>query len=203
MRVTWLVEQHIFDDVEEALREEVEGQGHQFMIAYDNLTNEDYNELFTPDDCVVFYGSLQLARRIQTETRFEPHIYCTFKNYECTSYYPHFAPYMLNQQYVMLPIGDLRRQKEWLAATVGKYGSFFCRPNSGAKTFTGQVVHLETFEKDYEMMRFYDVSEEELVVVSGNSRLQHGSRVRVAGGLPPEAPQSERADLPRKRGAGQ
>ncbi len=126
----------------------------------------EYLKSFSPDDCVIFQGSLQFAAQIRREAKWIPGVFFNSVRYNCTHYYPALGEYLLNENYMMLPYGELKRRKEYLYEHLGTDRTIFLRPNVGDKLFTGKLVFKENYEKDVEMLGFYDVPSEALVVAA-------------------------------------
>src|SRR5690606_3444445 len=94
-----------------------------------------------------------------------PGVYCNLQQLQCTSYYPKFGELLLNSQYIMLPFGELNRQKEFLFQCLGEE-KIFIRPNSGFKIFTGKVVTRDSWDEDLRLFGFYSVEADKLVIAS-------------------------------------
>lgn len=130
-----------------------------------------YLASFLQEDCVVFHGSLQFGAQIRREAKWIPGVFHNPPKYSCTAYYPALGEYLLNENYIMLPYGELKRRTEYLYEHLGQDRAIFIRPNVGDKLFTGKLVYKENFDKDVEMLGFYDVPPEALVVVAEPSNL--------------------------------
>lgn len=120
---------------------------------------------------IVTQGSIQFndfTSRLNSYVGINLNLYpeINVRNYDCTSYYPHYGWELLNSHYTMLPFGEIKRKKEWLFSVFGEDNCLFIRPNSGLKEFTGQIVKYESFEKDLEHMSFYDITSNLLSIVS-------------------------------------
>lgn len=166
IKVKWLLENDVFSEDLQPLKNEIVKQGYEYKDAkYKPFVSDSYNDFFSKDDCVIFYGSLNLALQLQRE-KLGYNIYCTRQNYECWKYYAYFGKWLLNQNYVMLPYSELYRRKKWLYDILGQDGAIFIRPSSGAKIFTGKLVYEENFDKDYELLGLYDVEPHVIVVVA-------------------------------------
>ena len=165
INVNWLLEEDVFEENLDPLKDTIVSQGMTFTEAkYAPFESGKYDYLFSPEDCVVFYGSLNLGRQLYRQTNF--HVFCTLPNYECTKYYAYFGAYLLNEDYIMLPFSELYRRRERMFFMMGEDNCIFVRPSSGAKIFTGQLMHWEDFDKEYNLLSNYDVSPEATVVVS-------------------------------------
>lgn len=179
MQVKWLLEPEVFFEDEQSVIKALTEMSVPHVVCKFGRDYDSYVQEFDPDDCVVFHGSFQFARRIQN-TRWIPGVYCNKKELECLFYYPRIGKYLLNSEYTMLPFGELSRRKESL---LGFNDSVFIRPSSGLKSFTGKVVTRESWSKDISLMSFYDVMPEALVVVAPPRTIHNEWRVVVVSGI--------------------
>ena len=172
MQTKWLISEMggtTYQDGCDALKNALKRQGIEYKIAEDDhfLSETTYLNLFRPEDCVVFIGSLEFAEKVKAAAKRVPGVYHNVPAFECTYYYPRLGQYLLNDNYIMIPYGELLRQKEFLYEHVGNQDVVFIRPNTGSKLFTGRPVYREHYEKDVERtLGFYDVQPEALVVVA-------------------------------------
>lgn len=154
----WVVEE--YDDHIKELVEEVKKQGHkvEFIRYYDMIQDPNYcgtglPSKFNkdhPDEPVLFYGSIQLAAWIQRyRPEWVPGVWASFEKYRCTQYYGHLGKHLLNQNYRILPVGEVTRLADHLFDTMGQKDSLFIRPDSGTKSFGGKVFERERWEKDW------------------------------------------------------
>jgi ATP-grasp domain, R2K clade family 3 len=181
MNVKWLFEKDVFGENLDAFVAEVRRQGMEAKVAYHAPFDDDatFLKLFSPDDCVVFYGSLNMGQRVQQKARWVPGVYLNLPQLECLYYYPRLGRHLLNSTYAMVPYGDLLRQKKFLFNSLGNNDCLFVRPNASLKSFTGQVASRDEWEKKVEYMGFYDVEPEQLVVVSEPRNLTREWRLVV------------------------
>ncbi len=168
MNVKWLLESEVFVENLDPLRESIKNQGMEYSVCrYVPFEGSDqFLNLFDKNDCVVFYGSIQFAQQVKRCAPWIPGVYCNAPQFECLYYYPRFGDCLLNHDYVMLPFGELNRRKDFLLSTLSEDSCLFIRPSSGLKLFTGKVVCEETWDKDIDLLGFYDVTPESLVVVA-------------------------------------
>ncbi len=171
----WLIQSNMGDIDTKSMVAEVVAQG---MVAHsidynlghvihfreycDNIVDQRY-----PFIC---YGSIDFVRQVQRRSKFIPGAWCNFYNMKCSTYHAHLGEHLLNQQYMMMPVGDLLRRWEELirvfypmASIIGNK-SLFIRPDSGAKPFTGYVV--KPHERNKIQTLIQAVGPETLVVVS-------------------------------------
>ncbi len=188
LRAKWVVEtydQDVYDLIDEIRNQKMEC----ILIDYMSFQNEKY-DLFSDDDCVIFYGSLALAKQIERKRAWIPGPYCTSKNFECITYYSHWGKYLLNQDYIMLPIMEICRRKDEIYENFGDK-EIFLRPNSGLKTFNGGLYSYDNFEFDMDSIRSYGGLKfnEILAVVSTPKSIKKEWRIVIADKKPIAASQ--------------
>lgn len=167
MLTKWLIEQFDDDDHIPRLISSLKKQRIEYhIIRYVPFESGSYDEYpNSSDQCVVFYGSLNLARQLRREKQWIPGVYCDLEKFKCTSYFPYLGKFLLNDDYVFIPVRELNRRKNWIYEKFGVDNCVFFRPNSGFKTFQGQIILRENFESEWNwMMEFSD--EDSLAVVS-------------------------------------
>ena len=180
MQIQWFLESDIYGDDIAELVKEIEAQGHGLKILSDrNHWDTSWLNLYDKKDCVIYYGGLELGYTVRREASWVPGIYSSIENYACTKYYPIFGQYLLNQNYIMIPYGELLRQKDFLYEKVGIDNAVFIRPNKGNKVFTGTLVYKERFERDIDVMGFYETQPDELCVVCEPRNIEHEWRFLI------------------------
>ena len=85
-------------------------------------------------------------------------------NFECTNYYTYFGKYLLNKDYMMMPLAEMQRRGREIADFFGGK-SFFVRPSTGFKTFTGEVLDVNDWDSQMEWINEF-AGKDEMVVVS-------------------------------------
>jgi len=118
---------------------------------------------YNPHDCIVCYGDIDFVRQVHRRAPFIPGAWCNFDNMKCSTYYAYLGGHLLNQQYMMIPIGDLLRKWDMLVEQAPGQ-SWFLRPDSGAKPFTGYVVAPDEKHKIQTLVQA--VGPETLIVVA-------------------------------------
>lgn len=167
MKVKWLLGKGTFHENIHLIAEEIQRQGMEYKVVdYAPFSDDiDFNE-YSEDDCVIFYGSIGHANLIRKKSKWIPGIFYNQKAYDCKNYYPALGPYLLNSNYMLIPFGDLLRQKEFLFDKLGSRDTIFIRPDYGGKSFTGTIVYKETFEKFIDTIGFGQLDFGTLLVVS-------------------------------------
>ena len=189
-KVKWLIEPDVFTDNTDKIIDLLQKDGATVKtipyIPFDENLAERCRSLFGATDCVVFYGSLNFGRKLMTSTFWTPGVYLKGREYECTSYYPVLGFNLLHHNYMMMPYGDLLRQKEFIFNTFGGFQGphrkVFIRPNSGMKEFTGMVCPEYSFEECIKIAGFYDVDPDLLVLVSSVKEIEKEWRFVVVNG---------------------
>ena len=183
MEVKWLVEDSVFEEDIDSLIEEIQRQGMEVRkVKYVPFQGGEYYNYFNVNDCVVFYGSLNLMVQLKREVPWIPLGWCTLQNFECSKYYAYFGKYLLNSDYVMMPVAELIRQKEMIGKMLGRDGMVFVRPSSGFKQFTGRLVACDELTLESLDYGFYYEEKDLLVVVSSPKNVDKEWRFVVAEG---------------------
>jgi hypothetical protein len=154
-KVKWLIEDYEHDSSLQPLMDEIEKQGMQLeVVKYVPWQSGTYDQ-YPNDDCVVFYGTLNLGRQLQREKGWIPGVYCNFQNFCCVTYYSYWAKYLLNSDYIILPLLEIKRREDFVFDMFGIADCIFIRPDSGAKTFTGGVLKREEIDREFEGFQTY------------------------------------------------
>lgn len=202
MKAKWLLEKDTFEENLDGIKDAIKAQGMEYKIVdYVPFEGMKFEGMYADDDCVVVYGSLGMCQQVRRKAKLVPGVYCDLDKFKCTYYYPRLGKYLLNSNYVMLPYGELLRQRAFLFDTIDlvKQGAIFIRPDSGFKTFTGQVVNHKKFAEAVEYLGFYDVTPEALVVVSSIKKIHEEWRLVVVDGQAVSASQYKENGLVKLR----
>lgn len=154
MNVKWLLEPETFKGEAQPLVDALEKLGIEHKVWKFGQPYENGKKAFKDEDCVIFYGSLQFSRVLKREAKWVPGIYCNLPKFECLYYYPRFGNHLANADYVMMPLGELQRRKDWLFEKLGKDNQLFIRPSSGFKSFTGELVFESEWDKTLRFLAF-------------------------------------------------
>ena len=176
MTLAWIVEDGVFGEDLDPLLKAIKRQDMQAeVVKYLAFQAGKYDDIYPPDNCVLCYGSVGLIRQLMQQTHWVPGAWCTLKNLECSSYYAHYGEHLLNDDYIMLPLGEVLRRKDEIygmyCKDVEPHSVIFIRPNSGVKSFTGHA--LEYRHVDREIKWCIDMSSPELIVVISSAKKIH------------------------------
>lgn len=155
MKPIWLIEKDLFTDTEERLITLLKEKGYsvkevKYVPFDDDLSR--FERMFKPDDCVIFYGSLNLAMKLK-DARLPIHIFGDRERYKCSAYYPHYGDNHINSDFKMFTFGELNERKDELFKDDE---AIFIRPDSILKEFTGAVVNIFNWNEAYQLMGFYN-----------------------------------------------
>lgn len=146
------------------MRNEVISQGMTVYGISHRLGQQVDFSKYDSKGCIVCYGDIDFIRQVTTRAPFIPGAFCNFHNMKCSTYYAYFGKYLLNGQYMMMPVGDLLTKWEEFCE------SLFVRPDSGAKPFIGYVVAPN--EKDKIQTLVQSVGPETLVVIAPEQKIE-------------------------------
>jgi len=154
MQVRWIVENFNNDSEYQRLIDEIKRQGMECLeVKYVPFQGGVYDQILdTPDECVIFYGSLNLGRQLLREKKWIPAVWCNLSNFRCSAYYPHYYEYLLNKASIFMPAGLLIPRADDIYSMMERDGRIFIRPDSGYKEFSGQILarpHHDEFVKNW------------------------------------------------------
>lgn len=183
VQVNWLIEDGPFEEELEPLIAEIDQQGHSHkLIKYQPFASGIYEDLYPQDACVIFYGSINLARQLQRETPWIPGPLVNFQNYKCSTYYAHWGKHLLNSDYIMLPYSELCRRRHEICKKFGhlrpEESYLFIRPDDGVKSFGGHVVSEKDFQRLEGPVGGY-AKPDTLVIASSPKGIYHEWRIVI------------------------
>ncbi len=156
MKPMWIIEDYEKDSTLYPFIEEIKRQEFRLdVIKHNFFYGEDVFDKYDNDDCIIFYGTLGLGRRLQKGKGWIPGVYCNFSNMCCHTYFSHWSKYLLNRDYIMLPILEVLNRKDWIYDNYGVNDTIFMRPDSGAKPFTGMTFHKNEIKKEFTLLEKY------------------------------------------------
>jgi hypothetical protein len=186
MKAKWLIEADVFQDNTDKLIQVLKNKGYDHhvlkYIPFDDDLPKRCLDIYGPEECVVFYGSLNFGHKLK-KLPWVPGVYLNEKAFECTSYYPYLKGMLLHHHdYWMLPYGDLSEHKTRIFKHFGD--KVFIRPNSGMKQFTGMICHDDDFYECIKLAGFYDVEPDLLTLISRVYPIEKEWRFVIVNGEP-------------------
>lgn len=173
----WLVEE--YDDHVKDLVAEIKKQGHEvdFIRYYDMIQDPNYlgtglprgKGEFADEECVLFYGSIQLAKWLFRNKRWIPTVWYNYDKYKVSHWAAELGQFMLNSDFMILPKGEITRRGLALFEHY-KAMDIFIRPDNGTKSFGGRVFSYEDWHKDW-LNASHMMEEHELCVLAHPTRI--------------------------------
>lgn len=202
--MNWLLEENVFPEPLRELKEAISDQGDKFtLVKYvpfeGGFVDEQHRVLDVQkfeNEPTFFYGSLNLSRSIQQQTSIQPGAICSFDNFRCINYYPHFEKWLLNRDYLVLPVSEAIRNRESIFSEFGRSFNFedgwntrrgndhrmvFAKPDSGDKSFKGKLLHYSEFNLQGFEHGFYFDDPHLLTMVSIPTLIENEYRFFVSG----------------------
>jgi hypothetical protein len=178
VKVNWLLERGVFD-ADDAFLAELVKQNYVYKdVRYLDFRPEAADQYFPDHDCVLFRGTLNLGRQV-LRSSWIPGAYMDERNLRCTTYYTYFGPYLLNNQYFILPLGELMRRRVEILEYFGSSGELFIRPDSNMKSFRAGVFDLNVLNTMQAIGSELRRDETTLVLVSGKRPIKQEWRFFV------------------------
>lgn len=136
---------------------------------------------FTDDDCVIFQGSIQMALWLKRHKPWVPCVWLDPDKFKCTTFYSYLGEHLFNDNYEFTTVGEFKRKYESYYSRSGIDNCLFIRPDSGLKSFTGQVFYKENHVTDW---KFFDQSTkpEDIIVVASPKVIKAEYRLVIAEG---------------------
>lgn len=180
--LTWFIENISDSEQTEGLIGAVKKQNFSVVVNRNCFSwsgNDFYTEI-SNDSNVISSTSIMTARQI-SHLAWYPGTFCNFSHYSCSQFYPLFHGKLLNESYIMLPYGSLKTSKDRIYkefwGTHGLFFGVFMRPDSGFKTFDGQMVRYDDFDKFVENMYYGQMTPEKMIVIAMGKGIQREWRL--------------------------
>ena len=167
MKATWLIERGVYGEHATTLVAEVERQGMNcFEVDY-RPGKKPPDDIFgcrnlADDACVVVWGTLPLVQQVQLHHAWVPGGWCNIEKLDCSAYYDHFGPFLLNGRHALLPGAEAINLEDKLFSEFAANDEVFVRPGGVRKGFPGKVVYKDNFQ-DFLAASRYDPSMNVLV----------------------------------------
>lgn len=141
LTVNWIIDEYMF-----RMKQAVLDSGNNLYASkYIPFSDsQDYGPAGWEKTPTILYGTHGFVRKCKIP--FIPGAYGLTENMNCNIYYSHIpGEWMLNSDFIMLPFSAIKANPKRLFEIVGA-NKVFVRPNSGFKTFAGQVWTDENIE---------------------------------------------------------
>lgn len=175
MNLNWLLQTDVFDEEMSDFISAIERNNCKYHIYKYIPFLENLVTPFDNEELVLTYGSINLVKRIQKTKPWIPGYWANFKHLECLFYYAHYAKFLLNHDYLILPFQEIIRQKEYLYEKFGD--PIFIRPDKADKPFTGHLINYHEFQKEINFLQdFPCLFPESTVILSSAKNIKRESR---------------------------
>jgi hypothetical protein len=141
MQITWILEREMFSDNHNRLAAAALKAG-QRVISWDDDWWDNTRWPALKNEYVVFHGSLGNANRIVAELPWRPGAFCNTAAFACSSWYDRAKPWLLHGEWVFCTAIEFVAHPELFLKKIGSPTSFFVRPDSPLKPFSGRVLSL-------------------------------------------------------------
>lgn len=143
MEITWIVENFTKEQSYIDLLDAAKAAGHKTIDIKGGYDSSILKSLKTERNCVVFNGSIEMAKIVKKElSNCYPVIYSDFNKFKCSEYYSYFGNKLFNDKYAIISLSELSRQRFLYYGMFGKDALIFIRPDSGEKTFQAQLLDI-------------------------------------------------------------
>jgi len=173
MNCKWIVEDYNDDSFTKDLVAAIKESGRCLDLTTYKPFRQGLCLDFHRDNCCVFQGSIQMALQLREEKN-PDWVLMTPENYLCTKYYPKTYQYLFNDKHQFITVGQLRERKWEMYHSFGKDACIFVRPDNGIKSFTGQLIDLQDFDRVWggQDQIHFNVKDDDIVVVSTPKNIQ-------------------------------
>lgn len=142
MKINWVLEREIFFDNHERLMEAAVNAGNR-VISWDDDWWENGKWPKLENQFTIFHGSLGNADRIVSELPWNPGAFCNTPAFHCNSWYENAKKWLVHKEWVFSTVAELIAKPEAILKEIGAPTSFFVRPDSPIKPFSGRVIQLD------------------------------------------------------------
>lgn len=165
MSITWVLERDVFSDNHNRLVDAAFAWGHR-VISWDDGWWQDEKFPSMENEYVIFHGSLGNARRIANELPWRPGAFCNTTAFACSSWYAKAKPWLLHEKWVFGHVADFVHDPEHYLREIGSPLSFFVRPDSPLKPFSGRVIQIDELSLEALDYGFYYEDENLPIVIT-------------------------------------
>jgi hypothetical protein len=179
--VTWVLESDIFPETHAPIRSAIRELGFTLIDWSDSWwANGIPSDV--PSESVVFHGSLGNAAQITNQLDWSPGSYCPVQAFHCSSWYDSAREWLVHTDWHLVPANELVADAPAVAATIHASGSFFVRPDSPLKPFSGRVVDIDSISLSKLDHGFYYEDETLPVVVAPLRQIGNEWRFVIVSG---------------------
>jgi hypothetical protein len=137
MQLTWLLDEKHEEAGASDLRDAIEAVGDRHLtLSRQEARYGSELTLSLHSVPTLAYGSIEFNKALSKE--FYPGRWCDWTALRCERYYANLGAFLFNDDYILLPVGEVRRRQDRL---LQEWGGMFLRPSRADKPFSGFVIH--------------------------------------------------------------
>ena len=165
--LTWLLDEKQEESGVSDLRPAIEAVGDRYLtISSREARYGTAEQTLSLHSCpTLAYGSIEFAKAVRSD--FYPAKWCDWTELRCERYYPKVSALLLNNDYILLPAGEVRQRQNLLRQ---QWETMFLRPVRADKPFDGFVTKWD--QPDEIQQRLRNVEAHELVVLASAKNIQ-------------------------------
>jgi hypothetical protein len=144
IQLTWLLDEKQEESGASDLRNAIEAAGDRHLtISRREARNGTAAQTLPLHSCpTLAYGSIEFAKAIRAD--FYPGKWCDWAALRCEHYYATLGALLLNDDYILLPAGEVKRRQNVM---LQQWQQMFLRPVRADKPFSGFVVARDQAEE--------------------------------------------------------
>lgn len=183
-KCSWIVENFADNNSCEGLRDSVVASGRECQYLRSAGAISVQLGGYKGGEKVVVHGTINLAQKCQSEliSGAELVVFLNATAFACSRYYPVLREHLFNDRHELIPLSLLKQNRFEYYARYGREAVVFVRPDSGIKTFTGQLLDLQDFDRFWSNSASCMATDEDLVVVSTPKTIRGEWRYVVVDG---------------------
>lgn len=168
MRAKWIIENFTDSEDYRDLIKAVRDSGRDcFVIGRHNHFDFDPSG-YKEGDCIIAQGSIQMTKNIASRL---PHgcfpvAYNSWEKYLCSSFYPHYKDLLFNDIHEFTTVKNFKENKFHYYEKFGREALIFIRPDTGEKSFSGQLLDLQDFDRFWENAVQCNAKDDDAIIVS-------------------------------------
>ena len=183
MFITWILERSVFSDNHDRLAEAANAAGHQVIDWNDDWWQTGKIPSLN-EGSVIFHGSLGNASRIPGAFPWHPGAFCNTVGFACSVWYSQAHTWLLHEKWSSTTVADFVDDPQQYLKEIGTSQSFFVRPNSPLKPFSGRVIQLSDLSLEALDYGFYYDDINLPIVVTPAVEVGAEYRFVIADGIP-------------------
>lgn len=168
MKAHWIIENFTDSEDYRELVQAVRDTGRDcFVMGRHNYFEFDPSS-FKENECVIAQGSIQMTKLMASRLPKGcfPIAYNSWNEFQCSVYYPKLSRFLFNDRNVFTTVAELKHAYLPFYEKFGREDVIFVRPDTGEKSFAGQLLELHDFDSFWNNAIASSAQENDVIVVS-------------------------------------